>query len=484
MEQKSVKKNFLYNLTLTTANMIFPLITAPYLSSILGAENIGKVNYATSIVNWFILFSSFGIPRYGIREVARNRDDRKKLSTSFWNLVFIQLLLSLIIIIVYFSMIFGIKNFRSDVDLYLIMTVMIILNIFSIDWFYQGIEEYGYIAVRNIIFKLLNIILIFVIVRHKENYLIYAVINVIGLGFNNILNYIHAKKYINRKVYEMKTIYYLKELRVYFLTTLIMAIYTSFDQVMVGSYSQKDLAYYVRSKNIQAVGINVTDSLVTVFIPRTAYLVQLNYEEYKKVIQQSINYIYILSLPCTVGTCILAREAMKLLGGNEFLMATPSLQIISILILIYSIEVWQINQILIPHKLEKLAFKLQSMGAVLSLILNIILIKKYSFIGASWAWIVTETFLLITAAVFIKKNINNIKIQYLNKSLIKYCISVVIMGLSIFIIKRLIKNYVLVIMMSIVVSPVVYFGILITLKDKIVMNAINQIRTKYLKILT
>ena len=92
MEQKSVKKNFIYNLILTTVNMIFPLITAPYLSNVLGAENIGKVNYATSIINWFVLFAAFGIPRYGVREIARNRDDKKKLSMSFWNLIFIQFL--------------------------------------------------------------------------------------------------------------------------------------------------------------------------------------------------------------------------------------------------------------------------------------------------------------------------------------------------------------------------------------------------------
>ncbi|OOM81525.1 putative O-antigen transporter [Clostridium puniceum] len=481
MEQKSVKKNFIYNLILTTVNMIFPLITAPYLSNILGAENIGKVNYATSIINWFVLFASFGIPRYGVREIARNRDDKKKLSMSFWNLIFIQFLLSLLAIIVYLIIIFTMKNFRNDISLYLIMVIMIILSIFSIDWFYQGIEEYGYITVRNIIFKIISVILILTIIRHKENYLFYAAINIFGLSFNNILNYIHAKKYINKKIYEFRTIYYLKELKVYFMTTLIIAIYTSLDQIMVGSHSQKELAYYIRSKTVQAIGLNVTNSVVTVFIPRTAYLIQKNHNEYKKVIKESINYIYILSLPCIIGICFLAKEIMQLLGGWEFLPATPALQIISILILISSIGGWQVNQILIPHRLENLAFKLQSIGAVISCTLNIFLINKYSYIGASWAWVATETILVIASAIFIRKNCIDIKIQYLNKSLVKYCISVIIMGLSIYTIKLLIQNYILIIVASILICPILYFSILILLKDDIIMTMINGIKNKYRK---
>ncbi len=478
MKQKSIKKNFIYNLILTSTNMVFPLITAPYLSLILGAENIGKVNYATSMINWFVLFAAFGIPRYGIREIARNRDNKKNLSMSFWNLICIQILLSLVAIVVYLIMILNIDYLGNDINLYLIMMLMIILSIFSIDWFYQGIEEYGYITIRNVIVKILSIVLIFIMVKYKEDYLIYATINILGLSFNNILNYINAKKYINKKIYKFKIIYYLKELKIYFFTTLIIAMYTSLDQVIVGNYSPKDLAYYIRSKNVQAIGMNITNSIITVFIPRTAYLVKKDYNEYKKVIQASINYIYILALPCIVGICFLSKEIMLLLGGKEFLPATTSLQIISILILINSVGGWQINQILIPHRLEELAFKIQTIGAIISFILNMILVNKYSYIGASWVWVITELFLAITVAIFIRKKCTNIKIQYLNKSLVKYLISIILVALSICIIKSLINNYILIIIISILICPVIYFGNIIILKDEIIMDMIYGIKNK------
>lgn len=478
MKEKSIKKNFIYNSILTTVNMIFPLITAPYLSAVLGAENIGKVNYATSIINWFILFAAFGIPRYGIREIARNRDNKKDLSNTFWNLIYIQFLLTLLAIIIYLILIFKVDKFKNEMNLYLIMILMLILSIFSIDWFYQGIEEYGYITIRNIFFKIISIILIFTMIKDRKNYSIYALINVFGLSFNNILNYLHTKKYIIKKIYEFKVIYYLKELRVYFMTTLIISIYISLDQILIGNHSQKDLAYFVRSKTIQSVGMNVTNSIVTVFIPRMAYLVQKNYKEYKKVIQESINYIYILALPCIVGIFFLANEIMQILGGEEFLPAALSLQIISILILINSVGSWQVNQILIPHRLEKLAFKIQCIGAIISFVLNILLINKYSYIGASWTWVITETFLAIIGAMFIRKKCTNIKIEYINKSIIKYFISSFFMAIVIIFIKSIIENYILIVVISILICPIIYFSSLILLKDEITINMSNGLISK------
>ncbi|EHK2363932.1 flippase [Clostridium perfringens] len=478
MKVKSMKKNYIYNLVLTVVNMIFPLITAPYLSYVLGAENIGKVNYATSIISWFILFASFGIPRYGIREIARNRDNKKELTNSFWNLLLIQVIISFITIILYLIIIFNIKVFRQDINLYILMVIMIILNIFSIDWFYQGIEEYGYITSRNLIFKLISIILIFTMINDRDDYLMYALINILALSFNNILNYFNTKKYIDKKLYNLRFLYYIKELRVYFITTLIIALYTQLDQTFIGAKSQKDLAYYVRSKTVLGVGFSIVNSLITIFIPRTAYLAESNYNEYKKIVNKSINYIYILSFPCFVGVLLLSGEIMLLLGGAEFLPARYSLQITSILVIITSVGSWQINQVLLPNKLENLALKIQTIAAIISILLNIILIKKFSYIGAAISWLITEISLTTLEGIFIRLKCRELKIKYFNKSAIKYFISVIIMGVVILLVKKLIKKNIYIIATSLIVGPISYFGMIILLKDNIIIELINQLKIK------
>lgn len=481
MKVKSMKMNYLYNLILTTVNMIFPLITAPYLSYVLGAENIGKVNYATSIASWFVLFAAFGIPRYGIREIARNRDDRKKLSSSFWNLLLIQFTLSILAIIVYLIVILNFKSFNTDLKLYLIMIIMIVLNIFSIDWFYQGIEEYGYITGRNIIVKIISLILIFLMIKEKEHYLLYALINILGLSFNNVLNYLNIKKHIDKKIYNIRFIYYIKELRVYFITTIIIALYTQLDQIFVGALSQKDLAFYLRSKTIQGVGISIVNSLITVFIPRTAYLINNNYEEYKNIVNKSVNYIYILAFPCVAGIFLLAKEVMVLIGGQEFLPAARSLQIISILVLVTSIGTWQVNQILIPNKYEKMALKIQVIAAIVSITLNIILIPKYSYLGASVTLVITETFLVIIESIFIKLRCKEINVKYINMSCIKYLIATLLMSSIIVFIKNIGNSDLSIIFISLVSSPVLYFGSIVLMKDIIVTEGINQVKNKYIK---
>lgn len=481
MKKKSIKKNFIYNTILTSANIVFPLITAPYLSYTLGAENIGKVNFATSLVNWFILISAFGIPRYGIREIARNRDDKKELTNTFWNLILIQASLSIITIGVYLLTILNLPRFENELNIYLMMVMMLILNIFSIDWFYQGIEEYSYITIRNIVFKILSIILIFIMVKNSDDYIIYGGINIFGLCFNNILNYFNTKKYIDKKIYKLNILKYLKELRIYFLTTLVVALYTQLDQLFIGYSSEQHLAFYLRSKSIQGIGLSITNSLITVLIPRTAYLIKNDYEAYKRVISKSINYIYIIGLPCIVGIFLLSKELMIFLGGEEFIPASYSLQIISILIVVNTIGGWQVNQILIPYRKEKIALNIQIISAVISIVLNMILVPKISFIGSAIAWCITESMLVIMEAIAIKRECKDIRIEYITTSLKKYFVSVLCMAIPIIIIKSIIKNHILVIFISVIIAPFIYGISCILLKDDIALNIFNNLKLNRLK---
>ena len=148
---------------------------------------------------------------------------------------------------------------------------MIVLNVFSIDWFYQGIEEYGYITLRNIAFKIISLILMFAMIRSRNDYIIYALVNVFGLSFNNVLNYLNAKKYIDKGMYGIRCIYLFRKLRVFFFTTIIIRVYTTLDQTLIWIFSkQQDLAFYLRSNIALGIGLSITSSLITVLIPRAS----------------------------------------------------------------------------------------------------------------------------------------------------------------------------------------------------------------------
>ena len=157
MSSKSVKKNYLYNVTYQILTMLAPLITTPYVSRVLGAENIGTYSYSASIVSYFTLFASLGTASYGAREIAYTQDDRKKRTTIFWNTEILSCISTLICIVIYLAIS---MLFRDYHIIYFIFLMNIVSVAFDISWVFQGMEEFGFIVSRNIIFKILNILVL------------------------------------------------------------------------------------------------------------------------------------------------------------------------------------------------------------------------------------------------------------------------------------------------------------------------------------
>ena len=482
MSQKSIKKNFIYNFILTFTNMIFPILISPYLSRVLGATNIGKVNYATSIVNWFIIFASWGVPRYGMREIARNRDDKENMSNIFWNLIIIQAIFTVIVGSIYIFIILSVDRFREEISLHLLMILTIILNIFSIDWFYQGIEEYKYISVRNVIVKIMSIFLLFLTVKNENDYLIYALINICALSLNNILNYKYSLKFIYKKIYNIRFMYFIRESRVFFLIALIIALYTQLDQLIIGTISEKELAFFMRAKSLLGAGLTLTTAFINVVSPRASYLAHNNKEEYKKIIQKSVNYIYLFGIPIMFGITLLSKESMFILGGSEFIPASISLQLMAPTIIFISIGSWLSGQILIPNKLEKQSLKIQLKATIISIILNIIFIPKLTYIGATITWLIVEIYICLSKTIYIKFNCKDINFEYFTVSFYKFLISSIVMSVIVLFIKLKLEKDFIVLLASIIAGSMTYFITLLILQEKIVINTKEIICSRIKKV--
>lgn len=189
----SVQFNFIMNAILTVSSFIFPLITFPYISRTLLVDGIGKVNFATSVISYFTMFASLGIPTYGIRACARVRDDREKLTKTAQELIIINLITSAITYAVFFILLFTVDRFYQDKTLLTVTSVSIILNTLGVTWLYSALEQYSYITVRNIACKLVSVILMFIFVHNTSDYVIYGVIAVLASGGSNLLNFINLK---------------------------------------------------------------------------------------------------------------------------------------------------------------------------------------------------------------------------------------------------------------------------------------------------
>ena len=147
-EQKSLKDNVVYSAVLSVVNLIFPLITFPYITRVLSPEGIGKINFANSIISYFIMVVMLGIPSYGMREVARRSKDKKQLSVLVEELLVINTILLGVCYAVYFAIILFIPRFYQDKDLYFLLEFRFCLMYWGLN---GSIEEWSRLNILHIV---------------------------------------------------------------------------------------------------------------------------------------------------------------------------------------------------------------------------------------------------------------------------------------------------------------------------------------------
>lgn len=474
MKSSSTKKNFLYNLSLNIINILFPLITSPYISRILGANNLGKYSFSLSFSSWFLVFATFGTNTYGIREIAKVRDNKKLLEKTFSEIFLINFIATLITLSAYLVIIFLNPRTNSEIALFLVSALSILLNLFCIDWLYMGIDRFRIITLRSLLIKVLCLISIFVFIRHKNDYVIYALISVIAFGFANILNFIYSRKLVKITIKSIDLRPHIKKISVFFCSNIVVSMYTLFDQIFLGFLStNKDLAFYYRAKQIYGIALSITLSISTVLLPQFVYLYKNDINQYKQTVKKSINYIYFFSVPSVCGLIILSKDIMWFFGGKEFQNAYISLIIMSILVFIVSLGTWQFNQIFLPLGKEKVALKNQIFMAIISITSNACLVPRLEYIGASISLVLTEVCGTLYAIYYSKKKMKEINIQYITKPLLKYSFAsffmlFVLAGLEVLKLGPICNMF-----LGIFIGLIIYLGVLLIVKDEVCMETIN-----------
>ena len=192
LENKSIKKNFLYNLIYQVLVLVLPIITTPYISRVLGAERVGIYSFTISIVTYFTIFGSLGVAMYGQREIAYARDNKTKRKRAFIEIVifrFITMVIALLVYVLTYAANGEYQKYFQILILYLISFA------FDISWFFQGMEEFKKTVTRNVVVRTLSVACIFIFVKSTEDLekylLIYSLADLIG----NISLWLYLPKY-------------------------------------------------------------------------------------------------------------------------------------------------------------------------------------------------------------------------------------------------------------------------------------------------
>jgi O-antigen/teichoic acid export membrane protein len=401
----SIKKNFLYNGLLSISNYVFPFLTFPYISRVLGVENLGKCNFVDGVINYFLLFASLGIGAIGIREIAKNKGNRTKLEVVYSSLLTFNFITTLVVSIIYIVAILYITKLDSYKELLYIGLGKIISTMFLIEWFYAGIENFRFIAIRSILIKLGYIFFVFLLIKNPEDYQIYFLLTISITVLNALVNLYYSRKFVKINFNGLSLKPLCQPIFVMGFHSLLTYMYTSFNIIYLGFIAgDKEVGYYTTAIKIYTILLSIFTAFTTVMLPRMSHLV-LNKEmnEIKSLINKSYDALFILSIPLLSICTMLAPQIVYIIAGPGFEGAIIPMQIVMPLILIIGIAQILIIQILMPFNNDRHIFVNSFIGAIVGLVLNLVLISRLSSIGSAIALVFSEFAVVVSANYFVKK---------------------------------------------------------------------------------
>jgi O-antigen/teichoic acid export membrane protein len=394
MSVKSIKTNVFYNMLLRFTNLIFPLITFPYVARILSPEGVGKVNFSFAIIQFFVLIAQVGIPTYGIRECAKVRTDKNKLTKTVQEILSINLIALIVSYILFMLIILNVKQLDTYRNLLLIASINIFSTSIGIQWFYKGLEEYKYITIKGFFIKLLALIAVFVFVKNINDFKIYALIIALSTSLGYLINFIYLKKYIyffkRYEHYEFRK--HLKPILTLFIMSISMSVYLVLDKVMLGFLSGDNaIGLYTAANNMIIIVISLVTSISAVMLPRISYYLKHDQKEKVNVlITKSLDFIFMVSIPATIGIIMLAKPIILIFAGSAYLDGILTLQILSPVIIAMGLSNLIGIQVLISFGLEKITLISAIVGAVINFVVNLFLIPLFAQNGAAIGTLTAE----------------------------------------------------------------------------------------------
>lgn len=484
MKIHSVKYNFIMNMILKMSSFIFPLITLPYITRTLGAIENGKVAFATSVINYFAMVAQLGIPTYGIRACAKCRDNKDELTQTVQELLLIN---AIVVFISYIALLVAIQmipRFRQEQQLLLINSATLILNMIGMEWLYQAIEQYQYITMRNIAFKIVSIVLMFLFIHDSSDYIIYGALSVFSAGGSSFLNLINCRKLLAHKTYFGKYNFrkHLKPIFVFFALSVAVSIYTSMDIVMLGFMSDnKEVAYYALATKVKMVLATTISALGPVLLPRMTYCLNNGqYERFKKYIEKSLHFVILSAVPVVIFFMIMTPEVVEILGGIEYQPSILCMRIITLAVIPLGIGNIACSQILTPLGKEKLTMYSTIYGAIINFIANIILIPQIGAVGAALATVLAESIVAIIQVHYVWNEMANAfaKIEYFKLTIVNIGAVICLVILKSM---RLITQPIIGLLISCLVFFSIYGSMLVIIKDSLVEQYVSPLLNKYLK---
>lgn len=484
-KKNSMKKNIFFGVLNTVVNTVFPIVIFAIVAPALSPAGLGINQFASSLVGCFILFATLGIPLYGTKLIARlklsgkNEEVNKKASALF----FINCITTVIILAAYICFIFLTSKTQKDVGLYIVYGVTIVASLLSVEWYFQASERFAYIAIRNLIVKIISLICIFIFIKSPSDYFIYAIICCGGILLYSLVNFLKFIKEVKLSFKNLEIKPHIKPIMTIFAMNVITSIYVSMDSIMLG-FMLKDagdfaVGQYTNALKTPRTVLAMLVSISTILIPRLSYYHQeKRISEFKNIINKTFMYYFAISIPATIGIIFCAQGITLLLSGAMYLESVTAMKIISVTLVLVCMT--NLIGIQIFYNTDKTKYTLISVavGAVINLILNLIFIPTYSYLGAAITTVIAEFSVLLVQLILGRKMLF---FKIFSKDSLKVIIAAIFMTTALYLRSILLSFSVGIgLVVDVLVGVGVYMGSLLIMRHSMCMYVMGKIM-KWLK---
>lgn len=398
----SLKQNIFYSGILTTANYIFPLITYPYVSRVLGVANIGACNFVDSIINYFLILSTLGIGTVGIREVARCKGNKTNLQKTFSQLFTINTITTTIALMILLIAMHTFPKLHENYDLMWVGVLKLVFNYLLIEWFFKGLEDFKYVTNRTILVRCFYVLSVFLLVRKADDVTVYYFLTTVAIAINAIINLIYARRFIQLRFCFSSLKEYSISVGLLGVYSILTSMYTTFNVAYLGFVSTDiQVGYYTTSTKIHTIILMAFTAITGVMMPRMASILsEKQYGEYEMLIKKSVLILLSFAIPCVIVIEIFAPIIIKIIAGIGYEGAILPLRIIAPLVLIIGIEQILITQSLMPMGKDKAVLINSVFGAIVGLVANVILVPHLAAVGSAIVWTISELVVMLSALFF------------------------------------------------------------------------------------
>lgn len=475
-KEKSIGVNALLNAIKTILSVIFPLITYPYAARVIQVENIGKVDFSNSVVSYFVLIAGLGISTYAIREGSRIRDNKKaleKFSSEIFTINFYSTCIAAILLGLFTCIV---PKFHSYYLLILVQSITIWGNLLGVNWIYSINEDYVYITIRSLIVHFIALVLLFVFVHDQEDYILYAATSVIANVGANVFNFIYARRQVKfRLTRQLNLKKHLLPVLIIFASAVTTTIYVNSDKTILGFLSDEyHVGLYSTSVNVYSVLKNCIAAIVLVLLPRLSnILANGRTSEYQKVTSEVFNSLLMILFPVIVGVIVTSNSIIWIVGGENYMPAVTSLQLLSIGLIFSIVGIFYSNAVLLPMGLETIVLKGTIVSAVVNIVLNFLLLGRFHQNGAAFTTLIAELIMCMYQYLYLRKRVV-IKIPFRNiLSIILGCLA--IWGVSAAC-DRFVNSFTINLILKIALSVILYVAILLGFGNSAARGLIKSIK--------